>query len=367
MDVSHILGNERVKTYLTHMVQQEKVGHSLLFAGPEGIGKSLFAEALAEHVLLGAKKDSRQREKIRRGVHPDLHVYRPHGKIAMHSIDAMRQFSAEISLPPNEAPYKVFVIHDADRMLATSANALLKTFEEPAAHTVIILLSSAPQQLLPTVLSRCRTLHFQPLTNEEVVEGLQQIQQEITDTEAKSIALQARGSLGHALRIYQAGEEGYRRILLQLLCKGETVPYSVGVQVVQQLSEALERLKQDIEEQHREALAPSGIEELTAMQRAELQKEVDGAATLRFRGEVEALLGECYAWFRDLHLLQVGGPVHCLHHQDQKEALVTVLQKAQLKPLDVVSRAVEEARISLARSTPIRDLLEAFLLKLDIL
>jgi len=366
MDLSHILGNERIKAYLHRMVEQARVGHSLLFAGPNGIGKSLFAKALAEHLLLGSTENPNQRDKLRHQNHPDLHHYYPQGKVAMHSIDAMRQFSEEVVLPPNEATCKVFIIHDADRMLTTSANALLKTFEEPAAHTIILLLSSAPQLLLPTVLSRCRTLHFQPLHEQEIIAGLHRLHPELSEQHAEQLGLQAGGSLGRALRIYHTGNEGYRRNLLQLLRKGETMPYAEAVEIVQQLSDALTALKQEIEEQHREALTPQGAEELTAVQKAEIQKEIDGAATLRFRNEVEGLLGECYAWYRDMHVIHLGGSAQCLYHRDQQEALFAAVQRGQIKPLEVVSETVHQASVSLARSTPIRDVLEGFFMKLEL-
>ena len=80
----------------------------------------------------------------------------------MHSIDALRSLQKEVYLAPYEAKWKVFIIHDADRMLPTSANALLKTFEEPYKTSVIILLSSKPENL-PTLLSRCRRWHFNSL------------------------------------------------------------------------------------------------------------------------------------------------------------------------------------------------------------
>ena len=366
MDLSHILGNERIKAYLNRMVEQERVGHSLLFAGPDGIGKSLFADALAEHLLLDGSKAASQRDKLRRRSHPDLHHYYPQGKVAMHSIDAMRQFSEEVVLPPNEAPCKIFVIHDADRMLTTSANALLKTFEEPSAHTVIVLLSSAPQLLLPTVLSRCRTLHFQPLSEQEVMEGLARIHPELSEQEAGQFGLQAGGSLGRALRLYQAGNDGYRSILLQLLRQATRMNYVEAAEIIQQLSDALTTLKQEIEEQHREGLTPRGAEELTAVQKAEIQKEIDGAATLRFRNEVEGVLMECYAWYRDMHVIHEGGTSLCLHHRDQEAALQAAVLSGQMKSLELVSDIVKQASTSLARSTPIRDVLEGFFLKLEL-
>src|SRR4051812_17594000 len=140
MDFFGIIGNEEIKASLKYMVATKRVGHSLLFAGRDGIGKSLFAMALAIEMLGGTPA---QKQRIIDGTHPDLHIYRPEGKVAMHSIDSLRAFSDDVYMAPTEAPYKVFVMHDADRMLPTSANALLKTFEEPAPQTLIIMLTSS--------------------------------------------------------------------------------------------------------------------------------------------------------------------------------------------------------------------------------
>jgi DNA polymerase-3 subunit delta' len=155
----HILGNERNKSYLTTALERKMVGNSWLFAGPDGIGKSLFAEAFAK-ALIGIEGNPK--------THPDVRIYLPEGKVGMHSIAKMREFTEEVYLSPAVGSKRIFIIHDADRMLPTSANALLKTFEEPLEDAVIILLSSLPGSLLPTVLSRCRTLYFQPLPAAEI-------------------------------------------------------------------------------------------------------------------------------------------------------------------------------------------------------
>lgn len=99
--------------------------------------------------------------------HPDLHFYRPEGKTGMHSIASMRQLCDEVALPPHEAPVKVFIVTEAERMLETSANALLKTFEEPTERTHFILLTHHPERIAPTLLSRAQTFssageHYKP-------------------------------------------------------------------------------------------------------------------------------------------------------------------------------------------------------------
>ncbi len=123
-----------------------KVPNTLLF-----VGSNLLEEAKRFAAgLIGTELET----------HPDLHLYLPEGKSGMHSIDSIRQFIEEVAFPPFQAPVKVFIIDQAERMLPTSSNALLKTCEEPPADTCILLLSSDPEALLPTILSRCRKMIF---------------------------------------------------------------------------------------------------------------------------------------------------------------------------------------------------------------
>lgn len=136
--------------YISNMLESGKVGNALLFAGPAGSGKRDAAYKLSKKLA----------DTL------DIHIYRPQGKGAMHSISSMRELANEAYLVPNQSKHKVFLIEDADRMLKYSANALLKTFEEPPLDTLIILISNKPHRLLPTILSRCRTVHFAPVAKQ---------------------------------------------------------------------------------------------------------------------------------------------------------------------------------------------------------
>ncbi len=127
----------------------KKTPHCLLF---EGGRKEEFANTFARALLQTTKKDP-----------PDLCNLYPEGKGNHHPIHAIKKFIEETQLPPFEASRKVFIIHEADRMLPTSANALLKTLEEPVSEVIIILLTSHAEALLPTITSRCCHVSFPPL------------------------------------------------------------------------------------------------------------------------------------------------------------------------------------------------------------
>jgi len=102
--------------------------------------------------------------KIDSGNHPDLHYYTPEGKSGLHPIVNIHQMIAEMALPPFEAKRKVFILEDAEKMLPSASNALLKTLEEPNEDTHFLLLSNHSDRLLPTIVSRLFPLQF---THEE--------------------------------------------------------------------------------------------------------------------------------------------------------------------------------------------------------
>ena len=135
---------------LTHLLEKESVPHALLII--DGKKRALkFAEELVQST---------------KAFHPDVHHIYPEGKC--HPISALRQLTEDVSLSSYQAPYKVFIIHEAEKMMVASSNALLKTFEEPSARTVIMLLTSYPERLLPTILSRCQCYRYHESSENEM-------------------------------------------------------------------------------------------------------------------------------------------------------------------------------------------------------
>lgn len=322
---SHIQGNDTVKQHLVKMVEKDAVPHSLLFAGPQGIGKGLFAKAFAE--LLLTDGSTSQHNKVQKEIHPDLHIYRPEGKIGMHSIDSMRQLTHEIYLAPFEAKRKVFILHDAERMLSYSANALLKTFEEPSLDSVIILLSSSPENLLPTIRSRFQTVYFQKTEN-------------ITSCEDSPL----------------------QQKLAALLSAGHFATYGKLLETVKQIADQIEQTKQQVE---KELKGASNTENLTAAQRESVEKEIEGLVSLQANRESTNLLNLILGWYRDQELLSVNGNPAFLFHRDYQHHLEQSIQRNNVLSIEYVQKAVSDAKRSLERSSPIGIVLENLFLKLN--
>src|SRR3954452_18626551 len=185
---SHLVGNETAKLTLRRLLKKERVPNSLLFAGPDGVGKRQFAIELAKAFLCREPVDGEpcgvcasckradvfiipKSEKaddydfVFFSEHPDLGMIIPFRRNVR--INAIRALEKEANFRPYESQARFFIVDDAEKMADPAANALLKTLEEPAATTYIILITSRPNSLLPTIRSRCQTVRFAPVADSE--------------------------------------------------------------------------------------------------------------------------------------------------------------------------------------------------------
>ena len=158
-------------TLLQRSLARGRLGHAYLFTGnrleelealARTLGKTLNCQqpVLTEGLATDSCDACPQCRRVASDTHPDVHWVRPESKSRVVTIDQMRELIREVQLKPTEATVKVGIVVAADRLNAQAANAFLKTLEEPPAKSVLILLSSEPQRLLETILSRCLRLNF---------------------------------------------------------------------------------------------------------------------------------------------------------------------------------------------------------------
>ena len=164
-----ILGHRRLVALLARSIRQDSLPPSLVFAGPDGIGKRLTALATAQALNCPNRPETTAGPgidacgvcptcaRIARGVHPDVLLVEP-GETGSIKIDSVRDIIDRAAYRPFEGRRRVVIIDEADALVAAAQNALLKTLEEPPPSSVFMLITSRPDMLLPTVRSRCPRL-----------------------------------------------------------------------------------------------------------------------------------------------------------------------------------------------------------------
>lgn len=214
-----LTGNSRVKNVLKRMLSSGRLPGALLFVGEEGIGKKLFALEVARALNCRSTKDFEACglcsvcTRILKLNYPTSAnrddwipmILTDHGDVGMVvppkrvlRVEQMRQIEREANFRPFEGKARVFLIDEADKLNDNSANALLKVLEEPPSTSHLILLTSRPAMLLPTILSRCQTIRFSPLTPDDIEQHL--LRNNLADAStARLRARAAGGSISRAL------------------------------------------------------------------------------------------------------------------------------------------------------------------------
>ena len=204
---AEVRGQDDAVALLRRAVRADRVAHAYAFVGPAGSGRKLAALGFAKALV--APSDAAAAGRVDRGAHPDVRLIeptppegKPKGPLALR-IDDIRALERLAALRPTEAPWKVFIVAEADRMTVATPQAFLKTLEEPPARTVIVLIVSQLRALPATVLSRCQVVRFRP----HVAEGMHALLPDGRD-EARCRALEmlAQAESGGGEAILKAGE-----------------------------------------------------------------------------------------------------------------------------------------------------------------
>ncbi|MEL0021400.1 MAG: DNA polymerase III subunit delta' [Rickettsiales bacterium] len=241
-----LYGHGQAEASLHDACRAGRLHHSLIFAGPKGIGKATLAFRLARYLLkpeegglLGLADegagdfDMSPEDPIFRQVaasgHPSLRVIErarnaDTGRLARDiSIADIRALSDFYRLTSVDGGWRVAIIDPAEEMNQNAANALLKILEEPPEKCVIILISHAPGRLLPTIRSRCRTVHLSSLSRDDLTNALALQGVSPSGGDIELLMQLSQGSVGAAVLIERAGGLVlYREIQSLMARKGET-------------------------------------------------------------------------------------------------------------------------------------------------
>ncbi len=325
MGFDQFQGNSSLLDTLRKQLQSGRLPHSLLFAGPEGVGKRMLALSLAKAVncqqtggidFCGQCSSCR---KIEAGAHPDLREIEPDGQFI--KIDQTRELSREVFFTPFEARRRFFLINQAERLKIEAANSLLKTLEEPPGTSHLILMSTRPEELLNTIRSRCQMYRFSPLPP-FVTERLLREKSGVSPEQLPLLARLCEGSVGRALSLDldQYLEQRDEMLLLLSHCLPE-LSYVKVSRILTPLSKSKEN----------------------------------------FSGYLNILFG----LLRDLLLLKTGLPSSALTHSDIVSQLEDLSSKVELENLREAVQVLDHLESGAKRNINKALALDQFVLKLS--
>ena len=234
MAFGEIVGHRALLALISRAVAHGSVPPSLLFVGPEGIGKRRAACALAQTLNCGSPVRAPARgtsaadtfeidacgrcqtcQRIARGSFADVLTIEP-GESGSITVDQVREAVGQAAYRPFEGRRRVVIIDDAERLVPEAQNALLKTLEEPPDSSQFVLVTARPDTLLATVRSRCQRLSFGQLGVAEITELLGRTHG-YDERVARAAAASAGGSIGRALRLASGELTAARHAAVTLL------------------------------------------------------------------------------------------------------------------------------------------------------
>ena len=323
------IGHQQSIAFLQSAVTHERLAHAYLFHGEEAIGKRMTAIRLAQALnceqppeadrldSCGACRSCRQ---IEARTHPDFFVIEPDPEQATRQIkiEQIREIEHQIMYRPLVGERKICLINDADRMTIGGANALLKTLEEPPAHSLFLVISNRPAALPATIRSRCQALRFTTPARTQVEAALI-LKREIPPAEARFLAIISEGRIGEALLADVKDIRGRQQELVHL----------VRPQSLQSIGSIL-----------------SSAEAIAKADRA------------------PDMLAWLARWIRDLVLLQVGGDRDQLLYLDDLTTLEAYAKQANTDALLDLLREIELTEQRATRHLNLHMALEMILLRL---
>ena len=209
-DSEELVGQEHIVRTLQNAVRLDRVAHAYLFSGPRGTGKTTTARVLAKAINC-LHDDPNVRpcnacpncRAINAGASPDIIEI---DAASNRGIDDIRDLRERVRYAPAQLRSKVYIIDESHQITGAAANAFLKTLEEPPAHTRFILATTDPEELLPTIVSRCQRFDFRRVSADDMVRRLQTV-----------AALEGISADGDALRLIARHATGSLRDALGLL------------------------------------------------------------------------------------------------------------------------------------------------------
>jgi len=286
MEFCNCLGHDRSLKIIKSYLERSNLSGAYIFSGPEGTGKKMVALAIAQKLNCSNSP-----------VHPDIHIIEK--GLSQIKIEDIREIQAQANLRPYEGKMKVFIIDNAHKLNQDAANSLLKVLEEPPKDTLIILITHKPQNIIKTVLSRCKQIKFPSMPRKEL-ENILVNKYFLEKPAAHFLSYYCEGRIGLALELKDSSLFiDKNRIFDSFVLGQKNNGYNFSGQ----------------------------------------NKE-----------ELHNFLNILASWFRDIYLLKAGMPENETIHLDRRVDLAKQAAKFSFKQLDEIISAISESLLYLERN-----------------
>ena len=297
----------RVRDFLMRAVREQRLSHAYLFVGAPGSGKLDAARALAqaivcEHGGCGACDDC---VRAARGTHPDIHQLAPES-VTGYLIAQTRDLIEDVSLAPIRGASKVYILEAADKLRPESANALLKTLEEPPRGVTFILLGTAAETMLPTIVSRCQCVPFRMISPADAARAVERATG--APSERCRVAVAVAGSPARAVAFLKSAErQDARRAMLRAL---DALADADELDVLDAAKEVLAAARAPLDEVKRaqKAMLERDGEYLARGALKQLEERNKRELTHRERSGMMEVLASARSLLRDVLLALEGAP-----------------------------------------------------------
>jgi DNA polymerase-3 subunit delta' len=238
--VTPLHGHDSAVAAFRDALDSGRLHHAWLIAGPQGIGKNLFASKAALRVLaqgqgqgpidapgLDVPDDHPAARLVAAGSHPDLMRLErlprdSGGELARNiNVDQVRSLQRLFHTTASLSPWRAVIVDSIDDLERGAANALLKNLEEPPPSSVFFLVSHAPERLLPTIRSRCRPLRLSALDDDAMTSALRASLPDAEESEIRDLAAAGKGSPGRALAWRGLDIAGLDKAMAELVRQGD--------------------------------------------------------------------------------------------------------------------------------------------------
>ncbi|MCR4896351.1 MAG: DNA polymerase III subunit delta [Lachnospiraceae bacterium] len=322
-----IVGQQHIKMQVKSAIEEGRVGHAYIISGERFCGKEFLARTLAQ-TLVCEKGGTEPCGECHACIlaehhnHPDIVTVTHEDHPNSIGVDEVRdQIVDDVIIRPYSAPYKIYLVPEAEKMTPQAQNALLKTLEEPPAYVVIMLLTTATSVFLPTVRSRCEELAMKPVSDGELRRFLMEVKG-MPDYHTDMCVAYAQGNVGKALQLNNSDEfETIRKAAMALVKKQHEMPLSEKISLVQSMA--------------------------------------------KYKMDPEEFLDVVLVWYRDVLLYKATGEIERLVNASDLAVIRKVADRCSYEGIEEVLEAIEKAKARLRANVNFEMTMELLLMTMQ--